>query len=715
MPLSHRSEREREGIVLVENCRPCLRPQRVHFRAPRLLGWVCALFICLTLDCRKLTAEPAPRPATFEAAETIYDGGLKPGWQDWGWGTHQLSGGPARIDLSKYGGWIVHHDPLATHFGGLVFQMFAPSSYGTFLQVQLANGNNDKSLPLIDIGPEHARKLQGGWLEIYVPWSELNPGAVAFDRVTLHAKQAVGSDWVLFDKLILSRVDAQASPVAAAAGPAQLIVDCRAPGHAISPYIYGIAGDVADVPATGRRWGGNPMTRYNWQLGNAYNVGKDWYFENGKTDDYRLFLSSNLSHHAISALTVPTIGWVAKDTSSVGFPVSVYGPQRGHDPNRSDVGDGVHTDGTPVKPNGPTTTSVAAPPEMMQKWVEAIVAEDEKAHTHSVKLYILDNEPSLWSSTHRDVHPDPVSYDELLDRTIKYGSAIRAADPRALIAGPAEWGWTGYFYSARDMATGGASLRPDRRAHGDAPLIPWYLKKLHDHDKSTGTRTLDVLDVHYYPQENGVYGAASDAATAALRLRSTRSLWDPTYKDESWINEPVRLIPRLKEWVAQNYPGLGISIGEYNFGGEQDISGALALAEALGRFGSEGIDYAFYWFSPPKDSPVYWAFRAYRDFDGKGAQFLNHALSTRMTPGVSLFASRDEAGKHLVLIALNLEPNTTTQAKIALDGCTPIASYRKFSYVAGAKTLVSEGEKSGGVLDETLRPYSINVFDVVLK
>ena len=105
----------------------------------------------------------------------------------------------------------------------------------------------------------------------------------------------------------------------------------------------------------------------------------------------------------------------------------------------------------------------------------------------------------------------------------------------------------------------------------------------HDHDPVDAVETrrhrlrraLDVLDVHYYPQGDGIYGAAADAATAARRLRSTRSLWDPTYKDESWINDTVRLIPRLKEWIQQNYPGLGFQIGEYNFGAEDHIAGGV--------------------------------------------------------------------------------------------------------------------------------------------
>ena len=261
-------------------------------------------------------------------------------------------------------------------------------------------------------------------------------------------------------------------------------------------------------------------------------------------------------------------------------------------------------------------TSVAASPEMMQKWVETIVAQDQKNKSRSVKLYILDNEPALWNDTHRDVHPDPLTYDELLDRTIRYGTAIRNADPQALIAGPAEWGWTGYFYSAKD-AEAGVTLRPDRRAHGDVPLLPWYLKQLREHDRTTGKRVLDVLDVHFYPQGNGVYSGNADPATAALRLRSTRALVGPELQG--------RVVDRRARAPAAAAEGMGPA----ELPGPGDLDRRVQLRRraaherragargSLGRFGTEGIDYAFYWFEPPPNSPVYWAFRAFRNFDGQ--------------------------------------------------------------------------------------------------
>src|SRR5689334_15129070 len=73
------------------------------------------------------------------------------------------------------------------------------------------------------------------------------------------------------------------------------VADCAAPGHQISPLIYGVGGEepgAADLGAASRRWGGNPTTRYNWQL-NTVNLTKDWFFKNAGGSaggGYRRFL-----------------------------------------------------------------------------------------------------------------------------------------------------------------------------------------------------------------------------------------------------------------------------------------------------------------------------------------------------------------------------------------------------------------------------------------
>src|SRR5678815_5571098 len=99
---------------------------------------------------------------------------------------------------------------------------------------------------------------------------------------------------------------------------------------------------------------------------------RDRYFENVKGGDYRAFLEENRKHGLASALTVPMIGWVAKDTTASGFPVSVLGPQQSTDQWRQDAGNGVKKDGSPLRPGPPSQTSIPAPASWIKKWVESI-------------------------------------------------------------------------------------------------------------------------------------------------------------------------------------------------------------------------------------------------------------------------------------------------------------------------------------------------------
>jgi hypothetical protein len=472
------------------------------------------------------------------------------------------------------------------------------------------------------------------------------------------------------------------------------------------------------IGATARRWGGNPTSRYNWEL-NTWNLARDWFFRNrgDPSSTYDQFLEANRQHGVQTALTVPTLGWVAKDSTSYSFPVSVFGPQQAIGPDAPDAGNGVGLDGKPLVPGPPTRTSVASTPESIEGWVRRI-RESDRTRGRSVHAYILDNEPMLWNATHRDVHPDPTTYDELLEKTIAYGSALRRADPDALIAGPAEWGWLAYHYSAKDTAAG-VFLRPDRRRHGDVPLIPWYLRQIREHERRTGGRILDLLDVHFYPMGEGVgHGThgETDPATAALRIRSTRSLWDPTYVDESWINERMRVLPLLRQWVAENHPGLGISIGEWNFGAETHMSGALATAEALGRFGTEGVTSAYYWTSPPERSPAFWAFRAYRNYDGAGGHFLERFVPVKSDGTLtSLFVSRDAAGRRMVAVLLNFDPLSPLNARVSLEGCGPVSGVRAFTYPGGeAGFRPLEASPPGAALEAALAPYSISVLELTL-
>ncbi len=648
----------------------------------------------------------------FEVAISVYDGALQPGWNSWGWGQHTLpKTGPAVVDFSSWGGIVFGHSEVEDSLGAFVFRVRAPEGHGDFLEVFLGGRAAKTPFPTVRLKPSHYADVGGGFREALVPMSELNPGRAPFDSVTLRAFKAVPSAQVLIDAVSFSKPSA-AHPSEALAVAVR--VECEKATTPIDARIYGIARGVGSSGESGHRVGGNAMTRLNWDAGNLWNAGSDWFFENhaGK-DGVWDWIAGARKNGLNLALVVPMIGWVAKDGTSVGFPTSKFGKQQKHDPQRPEAGDGFSPDGKPLDPLPPTHTSVEASPATVEKWIRRVRESDGGQAAQSPHIYILDNEPSLWNTTHRDVHPQPVSYDELLRRTIDYGTAIRRADPEGVLAGPAEWGWSAYFYSAKDLASGW-DRRPDRLAHGNVPLVPWYLQRLAAYEKEHGVRLLDLLDLHFYPAAEGVYGdrAATDERTAALRIRSTRALWDPEYRDESWINEHVKLIPRMKDWIAQNYPGRGIMFGEWSFGAHDHVSGALAIAETLGRFGQHGVSAAYYWDTLPEGSAGYYAFRAFRNFDGRGAKFLELSVPTQALPGISLFASTDRAKDNLVLVLLNNEPRTAFHADIDVSRCGAVEPRRVFSYEEGGQGLVERPPAEKPRVRELLPPYSITVIEL---
>jgi hypothetical protein len=687
-----------------------------------------ALVLGLTLGAPR----PAPAQTGTKLAETAFDSaqGLGPSWRDLGWAPREIAAGkPASLDMADRAGWILSRKGLRGTFGALSVLYFAPPGFGDFLEVWVG-GSNPGSFPKVAVGPDLQRPAGSGWIEAVVPMYLLNPRGAAFDQVVVRARVDVGHRRVSIARVGFTPGDGKEkpAPVAVTGGrPARFQVDCRAAARPISPLIYGIGGmdkenSQFDMGISAKRWGGNPNTRYNWKLGNAWNAGADYFFRNvdygnnpkGSYDDE---LEAFHAKGIPVALTVPTIGWVAKDTSSYSFPVSVFGPQEVVATENPDMGNGKSKEGVALPPTmPPVRTSVAAPPDFIAGWLTAIREKDKK-RGRTINMVILDNEPMLWHSTHRDVHPLPASYNELLNRTISYGTAVRKAYPEVQIAGPAEWGWSNYFYSGVDTMAG-INVAPDRKAHGNVPLIPWWLYNVRAYERKNKIKLIDILDVHYYPQANGIgveKSGNTDRATNALRIRSTRSLWDPSYTDESWIADQVELIPRLRRWVTENAPGLGISLGEYSFGAAEHQSGGLAQAEALGRFGTEGLTAAYYWFYPGKNTPVYWAFRAFRNFDGQGGKFLDRSVpASGRVPNASLFVSRSESTDHLVAVLLNLDPDQAMAADIDLGTCGPAYRERAFTYTGGPNGFVATAPSQlrDGILHRSVPPYSITVLDL---
>ena len=99
-------------------------------------------------------------------------------------------------------------------------------------------------------------------------------------------------------------------------------IDTQQDVHPISPLIYGVSGAPAEVLQALRpglnSWGGDSSTRYNWNIGHASSAGREDTYRNenyggtsGSASDE--FVSRSLEAGAAVRLSIPTLGWVAKN------------------------------------------------------------------------------------------------------------------------------------------------------------------------------------------------------------------------------------------------------------------------------------------------------------------------------------------------------------------------------------------------------------------
>ncbi len=427
---------------------------------------------------------------------------------------------------------------------------------------------------------------------------------------------------------------------------------------------FGTAAQFSNPGYTVRRWGGNSTTRYNWQFDGS-NKANDYVYLNypegngldlPNNSTANQFLSEAISANAKPILTVGTIGWtpIGDRNKHWGFSINTYGAQFVNGcPFDCDAGNGEcssanNTTGFCVNGkivgNNPLDTSFASGPSWVQNWITHLRSRHGTAANGGVKYFALDNEVMLWNSTHRDVHPNPATYDEIWQKTVDYASAIKLTEPNAKIFGPVTWGYCDLFGSAADNCL----LGPDRTAHGGVPFVQWFLRQVCAHQQTTGTRLIDYLDLHYYPQGNDVVdfggnlAVSENTANSAKRLRSIKELYDPSWVPESWMadlgdndqyhyNKP-QILRRARAWIDAECPGTQLAITEYNWGPDQGLSAALAQAEVLALFAREGVDLATRWVAPTANSMVERAFKMMLNYDGAGNRY----------EGDSVFASSSD-------------------------------------------------------------------------
>ncbi len=648
-------------------------------------------------------------------ARVVYTDSLAAGWENWSWSTNAnfaatspVRSGTRSIGVTYTAGWgalrLQTWSYLNTaDYTTLRFSIHGGTAGGQSIRVFCYTPSGGGSAATVLTPP-----AAGSWRDVEIPLSTFNVSQIA--GVVWQCNSSSVQTPYYLDAIDFVPVPTLPPP------PPALSVDAAAGRYPISPLIYGMnwadPALASELKLTVNRWGGNMTTRYNW-MADAFNHASDWYFmsipadnpnpqllPDGSSSDR--FVEDNLSVGMESYMCVPMIGWVAKDRVwRWSYSVSKYGAQQQTEPWHPDAGNGIQTDGTRITWNDPNDANIPVGPAFVQAWIQHLVGKYGSAANGGVKFYNYDNEPNFYDSVHRDVHPQALTAAELLSLCTSYGAAVRAADPAAVMAGPTV-GWN-------DLAAG--QQLPG--VSGDPPLTAWFLDRMRQHEQTTGQGLLDYLDAHYYPGGAGLaFGGVGDESMQELRLRSTRALWDPTYVEESWINKAVWLIPRLRQWIDQYYPGRKVSLGEYQFGGGEHINGALAQADVLGILARERVDLAALWGELSSSQPQAHAFRMFRNYDGLGGEFgILYVGSTSSDQGVvSIYGSIQGDSSLAVMLVNKVGFNLT--CNLTLQNFAHRGSARVYRYSGADLTrIVHEPDLvvSGGLLPVTLPAASITL------
>jgi hypothetical protein len=474
----------------------------------------------------------------------------------------------------------------------------------------------------------------------------------------------------------------------------------------ISPWIYGTNFD--SIPGANiNRIGGNRLSGYNWE-NNASNAGSDWYHHSdygmasGPNDPpataFRGAIQSAATNGQATIVTVPMAGYVAADGNGTVDETEIAPSPRWKQvvPKKATIYPGAPFATSPNKTDGYVFTDELA------NWVETF-----KTPTQPV-FYSLDNEVSLWGEalpsgwqsgsqprpwenppvpavpqteggrTHPTIHPYAPTFAELRTKTIAHASAIKDVNPSALVFGGVGYGW-GEFQNlggAPDAVT--SPSHPGGDQTGEMHYYEWLLQQVRTEEIAQGRKLMDVLDLHWYTEVYAdgqrITGDIATPAAVAARVQATRSLWDPTYGynasnpslgENSWIAQwatqgPIRLLQRVQRDIDDFNPGTKIAITEYNYGGNNHISGGVAQADALGVFGREGVFAANVWGG---GSYVDGAFDMYLNYDGDGGAFGDTSIkaNTSSISQSAVYASLDSNDPNrMVVVAINRTTNLVT-------------------------------------------------------
>lgn len=291
----------------------------------------------------------------------------------------------------------------------------------------------------------------------------------------------------------------------------------------------------------------------------------------------------------------------------------------------------------------------------IDEYVSYLVNRYGYAVDGGINGYFLDYEPENWAERFPAVVTEKITADGLIEKSTLLASAVKRIDPTALVYGPSISGIEA-FTSLKNTEDW------EQHSREYSWFIDYYLMKMNEASRASGTRLLDVLDIHYHTQAtNGLLQSIidnNDTFSNNTRMQAPRILWDSSYTENSTIailyTQHLPLIPTLEASINMYYPDTKLSFSEYNFGGGDHISGGIATADTLGIFAKFGVHMAC--LKPNTENIDYHkaAINLYTNYDGMDSGFGD------------TFIESDNGGDIMSSVYSSIDGNDVTTVKTVL-------------------------------------------------
>ncbi|MBN2008248.1 T9SS type A sorting domain-containing protein [candidate division KSB1 bacterium] len=449
-------------------------------------------------------------------------------------------------------------------------------------------------------------------------------------------------------------------------------VDVAVDRQPISPYIYGKNNSLSDdakKPISKADWtrikdsganllresSGNNSTKHNWQK--HLTSAPDWYNNVFDSDwGYEALELQKNYPQAQGMWAFPLLGKVAS-TKSHNFADWDYYISHNNTwaPSRQNLAGG----GVPNEEGGEDALVEGDPklyiedftPEqtvgILDHWfgLGGLGLDKEK-----IVYWCMDNEPEIWSGTHDDVQPSPTAED-FISTWVEVAKLAREKYPYIKLVGPAtcnEWFW----YASWGKTT-------------PKVWLEYFIKRLAEEQKKSGTRLLDVFDIHFYPgstkseelvQMHRIYFDKTYVWPEANGVHLVNGGWDTSINKE-YIFERCRI------WLDKYFgPNHGITFGVTETGIKSDDPNVVAVwyASTLGEFTRHDVEVFTPWSWEKGMWEVLHLFARYH-------QAINVSSISSNENTVSAYSAVNSEGDSLSAILVNRNVKTEETVRVSVQ------------------------------------------------